>query len=111
MQLGFAKIEATASASTIVVAGVSGRRIRVIHYVCVADAALSFRFQSGGGSPTDLTGAMTVDANGGVATSAQDLGTGGQGVFGLFETLAGEDLLLQVDAGGNVNGHLTYYLV
>jgi hypothetical protein len=53
----YAPINATTSGDTQIVAGVSGKRIRVIAYAVIASATVSIKFRSG---TSDITGSMRV---------------------------------------------------
>lgn len=93
-----APIVASASGASQVVAGVAGKRIRVLGYTLVAAAAVTAKFQS---NATDLTGALPLAANGGVsAASGPDVPS--------FETAAGETLNVNLGGAVQVGGHLTY---
>jgi hypothetical protein len=78
---------------------VVGRQIMVVSYVFVADAATTVTFKS---ATTAISGAMTLDANGGVAVSESS--------DGLMWTEPGEALNI-TNSAGNINGHLTYRIV
>jgi hypothetical protein len=78
---------------------VAGRQIMVVSYVFVADAATTVTFKS---ATTAISGAMTLDANGGVAVSESS--------DGLMWTEPGEALNI-TNSAGNINGHLTYRIV
>lgn len=78
---------------------VVGRQIMVVSYVFVADAATTATFKS---ATTAISGAMTLDANGGVAVSESS--------DGLMWTEPGEALNI-TNSAGNINGHLTYRIV
>jgi hypothetical protein len=92
----FAQISAAASAD--VVAAVPGKKIRVLQYKVVVDAAMTVKFQSG--ASTDLTGAMPFAANGGSSDPYSPVG--------LFETAVGEKLNVVLVGAGNIAGHLSY---
>lgn len=99
----FSKIDASSSGSNTIVAAVAGKKIRVLSYVIIAAGAVTAKWQS---ASTDLTGAMSLAANGGAAPSVSVLAPGG--VYGLFETASGEALNLNLGGAVNVSGHLTY---
>lgn len=96
----FAKIVATASGATAVVAAVTAKKIKVLGYVFVAAGAVAVKFQS---ATTDITGVMTIGSNGGVAASAV-APAGGH----LLETAAGEALNINLSDAVVVGGHLSY---
>ncbi len=93
----FAAITASASGATSVVALVAAKKIRVISYVVVANAAVNVKFQS---NSTDKTGLLYLSANGGVS--------GAYAPTGHFETASGEALNINLSAAVAVGGHLTY---
>ncbi len=77
---------------------VPGRNLMVVSYVFVADAATTVTFKS---ATTAISGAMTLDANGGVSAESSD---------GLMWTEPGEALNI-TNSAGNISGHLTYRIV
>lgn len=93
----FAAITASASGSTSVVASVSGKKIRVISYVVVANAAVNIKFTATSG---DKTGLLYLSANGGVS--------GAYAPTGHFETSTTEALNINLSTAVAVGGHLTY---
>jgi len=95
----FATITASSSGATTVVAAVTSKKIRVISYVVVANAAVNIKFQSHV-TPTDKTGLLYLAANGGVS--------GAYAPTGHFETISGEALDINLSGAIAVGGHLTY---
>lgn len=93
----FAVITASASGATAVVASVASKKIRVISYVVVANAAVNIKFQS---NSTDKTGLLYLAGNGGVS--------GAYAPTGHFETASGEALNINLSAAVAVGGHVTY---
>ncbi len=91
-------INTAGSGDTVIVAAVTGKRIRVINYVLTAAGVVSVTFRSG---TTALTGAMPLAANGGISVA------GAQPGFWL-QTAAGEALNLSLSAAVQVSGHITY---
>ena len=93
----FAKIVASASGNTSVLALVSGKKIRVLRASFVANGSVNVKFQS---NTTDVTGLwyMTQFASGG----------GGYCPVGLFETASGEALNINLSASVAVQGIITY---
>ena len=85
------------SGSTTLVAAVAGFKIVVMHYAAIGTATETITFKS---NATALTGAMPFVANGGIFAAFEK---------GLFETAAGEPLVITVSAGTAV-GHLSYEL-
>lgn len=96
----YATINASNSGNNTLVAAVPDRKIRVVNYTLVGDGAVDAKFASDGAEDTDLTGPMAIAAAGGGVSA--DSGSG------LFETLAGEALLLNLSGAVEVNGHLAY---
>ena len=87
---------------TILVTGVTGKRIRVIAYHLTAGAACTMLIESG--TTTALTGTMDLTANGDLSVSYA-----GGVMAPAFETVIGENLVLtNVGAGGNIEGWLAY---
>lgn len=95
----FAPITASSSGATTVVNAVTSKKIRVLQYVVVANAAVNVKFQSHT-TPTDKTGLLYLAANGGVSSPYSPVG--------LFETIAGEALDINLSGSVSVGGHLTY---
>lgn len=95
----FAKIAATGSGQTEVVAGVAGKKIRVMRYGLSVGSEDSAQFFSGG--TTALTGLKYGAGKGPLAGGAYC-------PLGIFETASGESLTVQVAGGGAVGGDLTY---
>lgn len=97
----FAPISVSVIGSNQIVAGISGKKVRVLKYTIVTTNAVSVKFNSPNGS--DLTGPMPLAANAGVG-----------GAFcpvGLFETVPGDALILNLSNAATVAGHLTYVQV
>ncbi len=92
------------SGSQDVIAAQAGKTIVVESYQLAASGAITVKFQSknsGTGALTDLTGPMTIPANGNLnIDSAQQ---------GLFATLQGEGLTVSA-TGGVLGGHIRYSL-
>ena len=95
----FAKIVASSSGATQVVAAVSLKKIRVIGVVLLANAAVNVKFQSHT-TPTDLTGLAYFGDKGGFAP--------GYIPKGHFETLVGEALDINLSGAVAVGGWLIY---
>jgi len=92
----YAKIVATGSGDTEVVAAVTGKKIRVIAVSLVATTATAIKFRS---ATTDITGSMGFANNGGLTQES---------VTGLFETVAGAALNINSSAAVVVGGFVTY---
>lgn len=77
------------------------RKIKVVSYVIVANAAVSTTWKSGAG--TQKSGAMPLAQNGGVAIA-------GSADAPIIETAVNNDLVLNLSSGVQVSGHLRYFL-
>lgn len=95
----YAAINATVNGDNTLVAAVVGKKIRVLSYVLVADAAVGCAFEDGAGG-SELSGQMAFAANGGVSVPFSPVGH--------FETTANTLLNLETDAVANVRGHIAY---
>ena len=95
----FATIVASSSGVTNVVAAVGGKRIRVLRLSLVANGAVNVKFQSHV-TPTDLTGLFYLAANGGWVESFCPVG--------IFQTVSGEALDINLSGAVAVGGCLTY---
>lgn len=97
-----AAISASSSGDNTIVAAVTGKKIRVLSYVLIADSNVDVRFEDGA-SGTALTGQMEV----GTATDSGGLVVGHSPV-GHFETSASTLLNLELSGAVQVSGHLVY---
>jgi hypothetical protein len=96
----FAKISVSSSGANTIVAAVTSKKIRVLAWDIVANAAVNFKWQSHG-TPTDLTGLYYMAGQGnGVARAFCPVG--------YFETLVGEALDINLSGAVAVGGVLTY---
>ncbi len=86
------------SGDNTLVSGVAGKKIRVIAVLAVSDGTVDIRFESNAGG-TALTGQVPVEAREGYANSNP---------FGLFETVAGQLLNLELSAAISVHGWVSY---
>lgn len=101
-------INASSNGNNTVVAAVSGKRILVIGYKYIATSAVTATWESSGG--TVLDGPCALAANGGAQEpnpSPNDDGT----FIGLFATLPGEGLVLNLGSGVQVGGNVRYAVV
>ena len=97
----FAAISAASSGNNEIVAAVTARKIRVLGFFFVSPVDVAVRFESSaGGDP--LTGVMSIGEKGPVLTA--------QNPLGLFETVAGENLNMELGGAVQVSGGLTYVL-
>jgi len=93
----YADIDVASAGDNTIVAAVTGKKIRVLQYALVVSAATTVIWKSG---TTPITGDMPFAANGGISSPFSP--------SGLFETSAGEALVLNLSAGNPVSGHLVY---
>jgi hypothetical protein len=92
----FGSVSVTSGTTQLVGAQSDNQKIKVCSYALVADAAATVKFSDG----SDLTGAMSFAANGGIAAA-------GQASSPWFTT--GKALALSiVTTGGAIRGHLSY---
>jgi len=94
-----ATIVASSSGVTSVVGAVTGKKIRVLSFAVSANAAVNVKFQSAT-TPTDLTGLMYLTDKAGFGASFSPAGH--------FETIAGEQLSINLSGAVAVGGFLTY---
>lgn len=101
----FAVINLSSSGDSVVVSGVPNRRIRVVSYTLISDAAVTVTWKSGS---TEISGPMSLAANGGMAPNSAGLSPAG--FVGLFETDFGTDLVIGLSSAVAVGGHISYVL-
>ena len=99
----YAVIEVTATGDSTIIPALAGKVIRVLDYVITSNNNTNLIWKSSGG--TAVSGTLYMGIHGSV------IGVAGyqlpSGMFGLFETLPGEGLVLN-NSAGSVGGHLTY---
>lgn len=95
----FAAIAASSSGDNTLLAGVATKKIRVIAFRVNGSGAVNWKFQSSTGG--DITGLF-------YCASAGQGETGAFCPVGLFETVAGEDLQLNLSAAVAVGGYFVY---
>lgn len=93
----FAPINTAASGASPLVPGVAGKKIRVVGFHLIAAGAVNVSFRSAANA---ITGPYPLVANSGLAPNG--------GGFGVFETVAGEALNINLSAAVQVSGALTY---
>lgn len=96
----YAVVSTATLGDNTVVAAVAGKRIAVESYALVVSGAVSVKWKSG--AATDLSGAMALAANGGLAPA----GAGPDS--SLLATAAGGALVLNLSAAVQVSGHVAY---
>lgn len=94
----YAKVVASASAATQVVALVSSKKIRVLSWSLVTNGAVNVKWQSH--TAGDITGLHYFAANGGISSGFCPVGH--------FETTAGEALDINLSSATAVGGSLVY---
>jgi len=95
----FAAISASSSGDNTIVTGVASKKIRVLAFRVNGSAAVNWKFQSSTGG--DITGLFYCVSG----------GQGEIGAFspvGLFQTVAGEDLQLNLSGAVAVGGYVVY---
>lgn len=102
--LAFAPIDVASSGDNTIVAADGTRKVKVLSYAIVADAAVSARWKSGAG--TSLSGAMSLAANGGLAEGAGN----SPATQWLFETAVNQALVLNLSAAVGARGRVSYFL-
>lgn len=88
--------------NTLVAAPGTGLKIKVVSYVLVASSAVSVKFTSGAAG-TNLCGAMSLSANGGVSAC-------GQVGSHLLEAASNTALVLNLSGAVQVSGHYSYFV-
>ena len=98
----YAVIAAAGTGDSVVIPPAPGKKLRVLDYIVASAFNTVLTWKSSGGSA--LSGEMHIASNGNLVA------VGGYqtpaGMFGLFETLPGEGLVLNCDKA--CGGHLTY---
>jgi hypothetical protein len=100
-------ISTTGNASTVVITGVTGKRIRVLAYTMNSSTTAETQWFS---ATTAISGKMHMGANGNIAIHlGHNWPSGGLPVL---QTNSGEDLILTTtNTAGIIGGHLTYVMV
>ena len=103
----YAKIDASTTGDhTVVAAPAAWQKIRIMNYTIFAAGDVSVTWKSGS---TEISGAMPIAANGGLAPSAGS--STAIGPDGVLQCAGGEALVLNLSAPVAVGGHLRYELV
>ena len=98
--LSFAAITTAASGDTTIVASVASKKIKVVSYSLVVNAAVVVQWKSG--ASTARSGAMSLAANGGVVVA------GAPGAH-VLETAVGQGLVLNLGGAIQTSGHIAYF--
>lgn len=93
----FAVINASSGGDNIIVAAVTGKKIRVLSYAFVSSGTVNVKWQSGA---TDISGLMYFIANTGISA--------GYNPKGHFQTAINTNLELNLSAGIALGGHINY---
>jgi hypothetical protein len=96
----FAAINVSVGQTQLVAAAGAGLAIKVVSYVIVAASAVTVKFQSGN---IDLTGPMSLAANGGCAVLSTPSAH-------LFQTAVNTALNINIGGTVTVTGHLAYFV-
>ena len=100
-------ISTTGNASTVVIAGVAEKRIRVLAYTMSSSTAAEAQWFS---ATTAISGKMHMGANGNIAIHLGD--NWPSGGLPVLQTATGEGLILTTtNTSGVLGGHLTYVTV
>jgi hypothetical protein len=103
----YAPISTAVMGNTTIVAGVTGKNIRVVSYILVAAGSVTVQWQSG--STGILSGAMSLIV--GNAVHVDPAGAYGGSQLGVLETLAQGDALILILGGAvQISGHVSYTL-
>lgn len=97
-----APIDHGSNGSNVIVAAVGGKRIRVVAFQFITDAAVTVTWKSGTSGGTVISGLQHHIANGGMAPGGM--------AAPLFSTLVGEQLNLFLGSAVHVGGSLSYFL-
>jgi hypothetical protein len=101
LAIEFAIINAAAAGdNAIVAADGSGKKLKVLQYAFVVDAAVAVKWRS---AANDRSGAMVFAANGGISSPFVAPAAGH-----LLETAAGEALNLNLSGAVGVRGHVAF---
>lgn len=103
LTISFAAINVSASGDNTVVAADATRKIKVLQYTLIGAGAVNVTLKSGAG--TSLSGAMSLAANGGIATPFVAPAEGH-----LVETAINQALVFNLSSAVSVTGHMVYIL-
>lgn len=100
-------IAASSSGANTLVAGVAGQKIRVLSFQLSFSGSVNAKFQTSTG-PADLTGLFYGAAHSQVSSPALPPSQHGGRPQAHFETLSGDDLVLNLSGATAVGGVLLY---
>jgi len=95
----YAVINVSSSGDNTLISAVAAKKIRVLSYTLVCDAAVAVKFTDGAGG-TALSGAMSFAANGGASPPFNPAGH--------FQGSTNTALVINLSAAVGVRGHMTY---
>ena len=103
-----ALIQVTTDGDSVVLAGVAGKRIRVLAYTISSSTNAAVVWKS---DSTAISGAMHMATNSNIAIHLGDAWPSGG--LPVLQTATGEGLSINVTSGGSnvIGGHLTYVMV
>jgi hypothetical protein len=93
------KIDTVSSGDNVIVAAVTGKKIRITSYLLIPSAAVSLTWKS---DSDEISGTMDFAALGGAAPT-------GNAWAPLLETAEGAALKLNLSAAVQVSGHVAYF--
>lgn len=103
-----AAISTATSGDQPIVTGKAGYKVRVVSYLIVSAGAVVVTWKSSGG--TALSGPMTMATGQPIGSAYAEQRIAG-GYDGHFDTMAGENLVLNLGGNIQVSGHINYLLI
>lgn len=100
------KVNTSTIGDNIVLPGIANKKIRVLAYLLTSVAQNYIVWKSGS---NDISGNIYIGAYGNLAIHMGDLWPSGG--LPVLETAIGESLVISLNAGTAIGGHLTYYYV
>lgn len=100
------KVATSTIGDNVVLSGIVNKKIRVLSYALTSVAQNHIVWKSGS---TAISGNVYIDAYGNVTIHMGDLWPSGG--LPVLETAAGEDLVISLNAGTAIGGHITYYYI
>ncbi len=100
------KVATSTIGDNVVLPGVANKKIRVLAYMITSIAQNYVVWKSGS---TAISGNVYMPAYGNIVIHMGDLWPAGG--LPVLETAIGEDLVISLNAGTAIGGHLTYYYI
>lgn len=100
------KVTTSTIGDNVVLPGVANKKIRVLAYMITSIAQNYVVWKSGS---TAISGNVYMPAYGNIVIHMGDLWPAGG--LPVLETAIGEDLVISLNAGTAIGGHLTYYYI